>query len=175
MMVYSLEQFCADSSQALKSGKPQAEALGEIAQRLSDLILEPSFIAKTFNDDTPPGKEVLFHDPDLDFYVLAHVQKGGKVGKPHTHGTSWAIYGNAKAKTTMTEYRRLNPDEEAAILEVSEVYDLTPGQTRAYGPGKIHSTAHPDLAWVVRVTGTDLDVLPRYHFRKSTDRVVGAA
>ena len=46
-----------------------------------------------------------------------------------------------------------------------------PGDTRGYGPGVIHSTAHPDKAWVIRVTGTDLDKLPRYHFRKQ-DRVL---
>ena len=36
----------------------------------------------------------------------------------------------------------------------------------------IHSTAHPEKAWVIRVTGTDLDKLPRYHFRKQ-DRILG--
>jgi hypothetical protein len=41
---------------------------------------------------------------------------------------------------------------------------LGPGQTRAYGAGVIHSTAHPEKAWVIRVTGTDLDNLPRYRF-----------
>ena len=42
------------------------------------------------------------------------------------------------------------------------------------GPGVIHSTAHPEKAWVIRVTGTDLDVLPRYHFRKQ-DRILEQA
>ena len=50
-------------------------------------------------------------------------------------------------------------------------YRLAPGQTRAYGPGVIHSTAHPEKAWVIRVTGTDLDELPRYHFSKQ-DRIL---
>jgi hypothetical protein len=56
-------------------------------------------------------------------------------------------------------------------LVAASKYALTPGKTRSYGPGVIHSTAHPDKAWVIRVTGTDLDKLPRYHFRKQ-DRIL---
>jgi hypothetical protein len=115
---------------------------------------------------------VLHHDPDLDFYVLAHVQQGGKAGKPHSHGNSWAIYGNARAVTEMTEWRRVNPEsDDHADLVAASKYGLGPGQTRAYGPGVIHSTAHPQKAWVIRITGTDLDKLPRYHFRKQ-DRIL---
>ena len=38
----------------------------------------------------------------------------------------------------------------------------------------IHSTAHPEKAWVIRVTGTDLDALPRYRFGKH-DRILERA
>jgi hypothetical protein len=44
-----------------------------------------------------------------------------------------------------------------------------PGLSRS-----LHSTAHPNKAWVIRVTGTDLDVLPRYHFGKQ-DRMLEQA
>ena len=53
-------------------------------------------------------------------------------------------------------------------------YRLGPGETKAYGPCVIHSTAHPKKAWVIRVTGTDLDVLSRYHFGKH-DRLLAPA
>ena len=170
-MAYTLDQFCTDARSILKS-QPQAAALPKVAERLSELLVNPDFVAETFSDDTPVGKRELFHDPELDFHVLAHVQEGGKTGKPHSHGTSWAIYGNAKNVTEMTEYRRVNPEsEENVVLEPASKYALRPGQTRAYGPGVIHSTAHPQKAWVIRVTGTDLDKLPRYHFRKQ-DKVL---
>jgi hypothetical protein len=170
-MAYTLDQFCKDTHSILTS-HPLAVALPKVAERLSDLLNDPAFVAGTFSDDTPVGKRELFHDKELDFHVLAHVQEGGKTGKPHSHGTSWAIYGNAKNATEMTEYRRVNPEsEEAAVLERVSHYALTPGMTRAYGPGVIHSTAHPQKAWVIRITGTDLDKLPRYHFRKQ-DRVL---
>jgi hypothetical protein len=173
-MAYTLDQFCKDANAMLKA-RPLADALPKVAGRLSELLLNPDFVAATFDEDTPVGRRELFHDRELDFYVLAHVQEAGKAGRPHSHGTSWAIYGNAMNLTEMTEYRRVNPEsEDAVVLEPSSKYGLRPGETRAYGPGVIHSTAHPQKAWVIRVTGTDLDKLPRFHLRKR-DRVLEKA
>jgi hypothetical protein len=173
-MAYTLSEFCKDTNAILKA-QPLDAALPEIAGKLSELLVNPQFVAETFNEDIPPGKRELFHDAELDFYVLAHVQEGGKTGRPHSHGTSWAIYGNAKNVTNMTEYRRVNPEsEEHVVLEPVAKYGLRPGDTRGYGPGVIHSTAHPEKAWVIRVTGCDLDKLPRFHLRKQ-DRVLETA
>ncbi len=173
-MAYTLEQFCTESHEILKS-KPLESALTQMADRLARLLAEPAFVAETFNADMKPGKRELFHDPELDFYVMAHVQEGGKTGKPHSHGASWAIYGNARNATQMTEWRRTNPEsEDHAELVAMSRYSLEPGQTRAYGPNVIHSTAHPKDAWVIRITGTDLDKLPRYHFGKK-DRILESA
>jgi hypothetical protein len=174
-MAYTLTEFCADS-RALLMAQPIATALPAIADKLSGLLLNPDFVAATFSDDMPAGKRDLHHDPDLDFYVLAHVQDGGKTGTPHSHGTSWAIYGNAKNVTDMTEWRRTNPESDDHVeLVKGSSYGLGPGQTRSYGPGVIHSTAHKEKAWVIRVTGTDLDKLPRYHFRKQKDKILESA
>jgi predicted metal-dependent enzyme (double-stranded beta helix superfamily) len=173
-MSYTLEQFCSESRSILR-GMPPPSALTQMADRLSRLLANPAFVAETFNTDMKPGKWVLHHDPELDFYVMAHVQEGGKIGKPHSHGSSWAIYGNARAATEMTEWRRTNPEsEDHAELVAESRYSLEPGETRAYGPNVIHSTAHPKYAWVIRVTGTDLDKLPRYHFGKK-DKMLESA
>ena len=51
-------------------------------------------------------------------------------------------------------------------------YALGPGQTRAYGPGVLHSTEHPRKAWVIRVTGTDVDAIPRFRYKPERDRIV---
>jgi hypothetical protein len=174
-MAYTLQQFCADSHAALKA-HPLDDALKAIAAKLGDLLKNEDFVKATFSADTPAGERELFHDPELDFYVLAHVQDGGKRGTPHSHGNSWAIYGNIDGVTKMTEYKRTNPEsEEAAILEVTDAYGIGAGQTRGYGPGMIHSTEHPEKCWVIRITGTDLDVLPRYKFRKFRDQIIEKA
>jgi hypothetical protein len=173
---YTLSEFCADCGSILTSGKPLPAALPEIAEKLSRLLVNPAFVAETFTDDMPPGRRTLHHDPVTDVYVLAHVQEGNKTGTPHSHGASWAVYGNARAVTEMTEWRRVNGEsDEGAVLEPVAHYGLGPGQTRAYGPGVIHSTAHPEKAWVIRVTGTDLDAIPRYRFRAQRDRILEKA
>jgi hypothetical protein len=173
-MPYTLKDFCADLFAILKSKRDSG--LPDIASKLSVLLANPAFVSETFSDDTPIGRRELWHDPETDVYVLAHVQEGAKVGKPHSHGASWAIYGTARGVTEMTEWRRVNGnDEEAAVLEKAKEYALGPAQTQAYASGVIHSTAHPQKTWVIRVTGTDLDAIPRYRFRPKTDKILERA
>ena len=173
-MVYTLDQFCSEVRTILET-QTLPDALPQISERLGRLLSNPDFVAETFSDDMPPGRRALHHDRKTDFYVLVHVQEGAKTGKPHSHGASWAVYGNAREYTEMTEWRRTNPVSEAhAVLEAVRKYRLGPGETQAYGPGVIHSTAHPKKVWVIRVTGTDLDALPRYHFGKN-DRILEQA
>jgi predicted metal-dependent enzyme (double-stranded beta helix superfamily) len=170
-MAYTLDEFCADCRMILKSAA-LGSALPQIAGRLEKLLANPAFIAETFNDDTPPGHRVLRHDPETDVHVLAHVQAAGKSGSPHSHGASWAVYGSARGHTDMTEWRRTNEGDEHAVLEAIDQYRLEQGQTRAYGPEVIHSTAHPEKAWVICVTGTDLDHIPRYRFSPKRDKIL---
>ncbi len=128
-MPYTLENFCTDLSTTLKA--KGESGLVEIADRLSKLLANPAFVSATFAEDTPIGKRDLWHDPETDVYVLAHVQEGGKVGKPHSHGISWAIYGTARGVTEMTEWRRINAAEDEGVeLEKTKQYALGPGQTR---------------------------------------------
>jgi hypothetical protein len=173
-MPYTLNDFCIDLSTTLQA--KGESGLPVIAGKLSELLRNPAFVAETFSEATPIGRRELWHDPKTDAYVLAHVQEGGKVGKPHSHGASWAIYGTAHGVTEMTEWRRVNPGtEDGAVLEKTKEYALGPGQTQAYSSGLIHSTAHPRKAWVIRITGTDLDAIPRYHFRAKTDKILERA
>ena len=175
LLAYDLNSFCADARNALKE-KALSPALEDIAVGLRKLLANRDFVRAAFDEADLPGKTQLYHDSETGFYVFAHVQAAGKGGKPHSHGASWAIYGNALGFTDMTEWRRVNDaSEEAHVLEASDSYSLATGQTRAYGPGIIHSTAHPQKAWVVRVTGTDLDALPRFHFKRGRDAMAERA
>ena len=172
ILVYSLEQFSADCHDILtrSSDDPARE---QICANLENLLANADFVKDTFQDDTPPGKRMLYHDDDTDVYVFAHVQEPGKRGNPHSHGASWAIYGNAKGVTNMAMWRRTNSDDaDHAELEITEEYAITPGVARAYGPGLIHSTQHPEKAWVIRVTGTNLDHMPRFRFDPSKDKIL---
>ncbi|HVA15451.1 MAG TPA: hypothetical protein VNF99_19540, partial [Stellaceae bacterium] len=140
-MSYGLDEFCADLTGILKA--KGVAGLSEIAEKLKRLVSNPDFVTETFAGSSAPQR-LLYHDAKTDAHVLAHIQQAGKSGVPHSHGASWAIYGNARGDTEMIEWRRTNPEsDEHAVLEESDRYFLRPGQTRAYGPHVIHSTAHP--------------------------------
>ncbi len=169
-MAYTLNAFGADVNAALKA--KGLAALPDLAEKLGALLRNPDFVAATFSEEDRPGRRVIWHDPETDTYVLAHVHPAGQRGKPHNHGASWAIYGTARGLTHMAEWQRVNPADDAnAVLERRAAYDLHPGEARAYGPHMPHSVAHTDKTWVVRVTGGDLDSLPRYRFNAATDTI----
>jgi hypothetical protein len=172
---YGLTEFAEDLRVIVKSDGQAG--LQHVAEKLQRLLANPAFVAETFDDSIPPGKRVLYHDPDTDVYVLAHVHApSAKPGLPHSHGTSWAVYGNAKGSTEMTLWRRENPEsDDHAELTIIDKYVLGEGQARTYPSGAIHSTNQPGKAWVIRVTGTDLDVLPRYRFNSKADKMLEAS
>ena len=107
-----------------------------------------------------------YRDAHLGFCVLAHINREPRASPPHDHGSSWAIYGQATAYTDMTEYRRLDgargPGE--ARLEVARRYRLEPGHAGLYDVGAIHAIAYGQNARFVRVTGADLEHVPRLKF-----------
>jgi len=172
-MSSAFDRFTADLVVTLTA--KGLDGLSDIAEALRPLLRDPEFAVIAFPDATM-RKRVLFHDPVTDVYVLAHIHEAGKQGKPHSHGASWAVYGNVSGVTDMTEWRRANPEGEPhTVLEPASRYRLGPGQSRAYPPYLIHSTAHPEAARVIRVTGTDLDRIPRYGFNPAHDRIVQPA
>jgi hypothetical protein len=174
MKTYDLTSF-SDDVRTILTADGQA-GLPRIAEKLQQLLANPTFVSATFDDTLAPSKRELHHDPQTDAYILAHVHAAGKApGAPHSHGTSWAIYGNARGFTDMTIWRRVNAaaDDHAELVAL-ERYRLGEGEARVYPSGTIHSTFQPEPAWVIRVTGTDLDVLPRFRFKPDRDKIIEA-
>ena len=96
----------------------------------------------------------------------------------------------SEAHQTLTNEQRRNdymkliheggatPEDQAiitSVLEAATKYRLEQGKTHYYAPHVMHSTAHPEKAWVIRVTGTDLDHLPRFRFDPRKDKIVAHA
>jgi hypothetical protein len=73
----------------------------------------------------------------------------------------------------MTEWEREDngADHKHAKLKPVKKYRLTPGHAGIYQDGKIHSIDYPDYARFVRVTGTNLDAIPRVAFDLKTGAV----
>lgn len=164
-MAYTLEEFCADCHKALaehndRSGRQAVRA------KLEKLLANDDFIAKYCGPDAEPGIHTLYHDPDLDFYVLAHINQKGRRSPPHDHGTSWAVYGQAVGRTDMTVWQR-NDDRSKpgyAEIEPAGIYRLTRGKAGLFDVGDIHQIEFSDGARFVRITGTDLSTVQTYKY-----------
>lgn len=164
-MAYTLEEFSNDCHAALKKD-PGAGGREEIRAHLEKLLVNEEFV-KEHLAGQGSGKTVLYHDPDTDVYVMAHgTDQGNRKGKPHDHGASWAVYGQAIGTTNMTVWERTDDRSEEGKATVEDIHEfpLEPGKAALFDTGIIHSTAHPDPARWVRVTGTDLDTIERYAY-----------
>ena len=113
-----------------------------------------------------------FLSEDLEFVVLAHINKNASSSPPHDHGNSWAVYGQATEYTDMSEYRRLdgNEGDGEAKLEQVKAYRLTPGKAGLYDVRAIHAINYPENARFVRVTGRELELEPRLKFDMSNNK-----
>jgi len=165
-MPYTLEAFCNDCREALnvdtgRGGRERVRGL------LEKLLADKDFVARHVAA-MPPGRHTLFQDPELGFVVLSHVNAKGGKSPPHDHGASWAVYGQATQYTDMTEWRRTDGGPAdgpgPARLEVARRYRLEPGHAGLYDVRDIHAIDYPDGARFVRVTGTDLENVPRLKF-----------
>jgi hypothetical protein len=171
-MPYDLDQFIADAKSAL-SRDPGPGGREQVRANLEKLLGEPDFIRQYAGDDQPRGFKVLYEDPTLGFQVLAHINDKARVSPPHDHGKSWAIYGQATHYTDMIEWEREDDgaDPKKAKLRPVKKYRLTPGKAGIYQDGTIHSIDYPDEARFIRVTGTDLDKIPRIRVDLKTGAV----
>jgi len=177
-MAYTLEQFCADCHDALAKdrGNGGREA---VRRNLERLLQNRELVEKECAPDRPRGTYTLYHDPELDFHVLAHCFDKGTVSPPHDHGNSWAIYGQARHHTDMTVWRRTDESKRPghAELAVKGKYRLNVGDVGIFHPGDIHSIDFPDGARFIRVTGTDLDHVDQavYNLKDNTVKIASAA
>lgn len=172
-MAYTLEAFCADCRAALKAtpGPAGREAVRALLERL---LANKEFVGMAVGPAAPHGRRTLYEDPELGFVVLAHVNAKAHRSPPHDHGASWAVYGQAVEHTDMTVWRRLDGGDGAgaARLEPVKTYRLDPGKAGVYDVGAIHSIDYPDGSRFVRVTGRDLDLVPRLKFDLAAGKAV---
>ena len=101
-MAITLEKFAADCHAALKSqpGTPGREKVRDLVKQA---LADPEFVA-TYIPPGTPERHLLYEDAELGFAILAHGYVGPKGSKPHDHGPSWAIYGQAAGETIMTAW-----------------------------------------------------------------------
>ena len=157
-----LDQFAADCRDILKKDSGP-DSLEQVCQNLKKVLVNEKFVAEHLGPDTDSPRNILYEDPELGFCIVAHVHKGASGSSPHDHGPSWAIYGQVKGATEMTEYRLVEKpkDGQPGKVEAVKSYDLNPGMAVAYGVGQLHSPKREGETRLIRIEGKNLDTIKR--------------
>lgn len=163
-MTTTLEQFAAECRTILTS-EPGPSGRRQICMRLEQLLRDPAFVRANVGDSTPE-RQVLYEDPELGFCVLAHNYKEAKDSRPHDHGPSWAIYGQARGETEMTDYELVAPASEAkpGKARALRTYKLVPGMAYLYNEGDLHSPRRRGPTQLIRIEGLNMDRVKRLRF-----------
>jgi hypothetical protein len=160
-MALTLEQFAAQCRQALQS-QPGSAGRQKVCELVREALKDQEFVA-TYIPPGTPERKVLYEDPELGFTILAHAYEGAKNSKPHDHGPSWAIYGQAAGETLMTDYDCLSRPENGSPGKAKPVrdYALKPGDAYLYEPGVLHSPRREGATRLLRIEGLNMDKVKR--------------
>ena len=159
-----LDQFAKECRDILKAD-PGPSGRRQIASRLEGLLHDRKFLGENLTDATPE-REILYEDPELGFCILAHSYKSAKTSPPHDHGPSWAIYGQAKGETEMTDYALVAAAsaDKAGKAKALRTYKLTPGAAYLYNEGDLHSPRRTGPTQLIRLEGMNMDKVKRLRF-----------
>ena len=163
-MGHTLQAFAAKSREILEAeNNPAGRA--KVAALLSEALKDPEFVAAQF-DDNSPERKILYEDPDLGFCILAHHYNNAKDSPPHDHGPSWAIYGQARGETAMSDWELVEPasPEKPGKVKKKRDYKLTPGVAHVYNEGDLHSPSRAGPTRLIRIEGTNMEKVKRLKF-----------
>ena len=167
-MSLTLEQFAADCHDALKAhpGTPGREKVCDLVKRV---LKDPEFVA-TYIPPGTPERHLLYEDPELGFAILAHGYIGPKGSKPHDHGPSWAIYGQAAGETIMTDWDCLArpTDSSPGKATANRDYVMRPGDVYLYDVGVLHSPERKDDTRLLRIEGLNMAKVKRFPYEAVT-------
>lgn len=167
-MAYELEQLAGDIRAALLAAPGvvgRKRACGFVERALRD----DAFVETHLKDRAPGAlpRELLYEDPELGFCICGHVNGDAAIGEPHDHGPAWAIYGQARGRTEMTDWRIVEAatDGKPARVELVETYALEPGQARLYDVGAVHAPRRDQPTKLIRIEGQNLDHVQRSNIK----------
>jgi predicted metal-dependent enzyme (double-stranded beta helix superfamily) len=166
-MPQTLETFATACHRILAS-TPGPDGREKVRALLEDVLEDEGFVARHLGDDVPERK-ILYQDPELGFCVLAHVYAGAKESQPHDHGPSWAIYGQARGQTVMSDWTVLEPPtpDRPGKVRLARSYTLSPGMAHVYNEGDVHSPRRDGPTRLIRIEGTNMEKVRRLAFEKA--------
>lgn len=163
-MTQTLQTFAVQCRDILKAeNNPAGRA--KVSRLLQEALEDEDFVATQFTDDAPE-RNILYEDPDLGFCILAHNYTGPKESSPHDHGPSWAIYGQARGETAMSDWQVIEPAsaEKTGKVKKTRDYKLTPGVAHVYNEGDLHSPSRAGPTRLIRIEGTNMEKVKRFNF-----------
>src|SRR4029450_10081679 len=136
-MAMTLEQFAAECRRLLQA-HPGPDGRARVGALVQTVLKDDEFIARHLGDDVPERK-ILYEDPTLGFCILAHHYRDAKESAPHDHGPSWAIYGQARGETVMSDWSVVQPTSGDTPAKVKRAgsYTLPPGAGHGYHEGGV--------------------------------------
>jgi hypothetical protein len=166
-MGYTIESFAAECHRLLKED-PGPKGREKVSEVLRQALQDEAFVDANF-DESSPERRVVYEDPDLGFCILAHSYKGASESKPHDHGPSWAIYGQARGETAMTEWALVEaatPERPGKVRKVRTTV-LKPGMAFVYNEGDLHSPSRSGPTKLIRFEGTNMDHVKRLAYEEA--------
>ncbi|HLH75246.1 MAG TPA: hypothetical protein VKV28_00440 [Candidatus Binataceae bacterium] len=165
-MEAKLQSF-AEACHRILAEQPGIEGREKVRTLLEQALKDDAFVAPYLGDDMPPRK-LLYEDPELGFCILAHRFSGGGNGAPpHDHGPSWAIYGQARGQTLMSDWTLIEPasEDKPGTVRLAKSYTLTAGMAHVYNEGDLHSPRFEAPSWLIRIEGRDMSKVHRLSYR----------
>jgi predicted metal-dependent enzyme (double-stranded beta helix superfamily) len=139
---------------------------------VSQALADDDFVVANLPDrgDGVGPREILYEDTELGFCICGHVYAGEAIGPPHDHGSSWALYGQARGTTEMTEWKIVEESSGDApkLVEPVRTYKLSPGDVHFYDVGDVHSPKRTAPTRLIRIEGANLDNVMRSNIAKKT-------
>jgi predicted metal-dependent enzyme (double-stranded beta helix superfamily) len=163
----NLERFAKDCHDILKAD-PGPAGRRKVCSLLEQALKDRAFVSANVSERTPE-RQVIYEDPELGFCILAHNYATAKDSPPHDHGPSWAIYGQARGETHMTDYERVAEpsDGKAGKAKALRTYKLVPGAAHVYNERDLHSPRRDGPTQLIRIEGVNMDRVKRAKFEKA--------
>jgi len=165
-MGYTLAQF-SDACHGILAADPGVEGRKKVGALVQEVLKDDAFVAAHLGDDVPERK-ILYEDPELRFCILAHVNHGARESKPHDHGPSWAIYGQVRGETVMSDWALVEPaaEDRPGKVRLVKKYTLKPGAAHIYNEGDLHSPSRSGLTKLIRIEGRNLEKIRRLAYEE---------
>jgi predicted metal-dependent enzyme (double-stranded beta helix superfamily) len=165
-MGYTLAQF-SDACHRILADDPGVAGREKVCTLVEEVLKDDAFVAAHLGDDASERK-ILYEDPELRFCILGHVNHGARESKPHDHGQSWAIYGQARGETLMSDWALVEPaaEDKPGKVRLVRKYTLTPGEAHVYNEGDLHSPSRSGSTRLIRIEGRNLEKIRRLAYEE---------